>query len=134
MREKEISSDGLKFEDLRKRYGAGRSYTISGSGKNRVTGYRTGVMTNIGDIEVSQWERLVHELISRNQEEELYAHLCQWIKETALWLHGKHEIEQYALELHADRIFDNPKWRDYIPFNLKYRPDIIRKELAHECE
>ena len=76
MREKEISSDGLKFEDLRKRYGTGRSYTISGSGKNRVTGYRTGVMTNIGDIEVSQWERLVHELISRNQEEELYAHLC----------------------------------------------------------
>lgn len=70
MREKEISSDGLKFEDLRKRYGTGRSYTISGSGKNRVTGYRTGVMTNIGDIEVSQWERLVHELISRNQEEE----------------------------------------------------------------
>ena len=121
MREKEISSDGLKFEDLRKRYGTGRSYTISGSGKNRVTGYRTGVMTNIGDIEVSQWERLVHELISRNQEEELYAHLCQWIKETALWLH-------------ADRIFDNPKWRDYIPFNQKYRPDIIRKELAHECE
>ena len=37
MREKEISSDGLKFEDLRKRYGTGRSYTISGSGKNRVT-------------------------------------------------------------------------------------------------
>lgn len=33
MREKEISSDGLKFEDLRKRYGTGRSYTISGSGK-----------------------------------------------------------------------------------------------------
>lgn len=104
MREKEISSDGLKFEDLRKRYGTGRSYTISGSGKNRVTGYRTGVMTNIGDIEVSQWERLVHELISRNQEEELYAHLCQWIKETALWLHGKHEIEQSPKEYSCSEI------------------------------
>lgn len=53
----------LTFEDLRYLHGTGRSYVISGTGHDRKTGYRTGVQTNVGDIEVSEWKELMKELI-----------------------------------------------------------------------
>lgn len=48
----------LTFEDLRIHYYTGRSYFISGEGRNKVFGYRHGVMTNIGDLSENEWARL----------------------------------------------------------------------------
>lgn len=39
----------ISFEDLRIKYSTGRSYVISGTGRNRKYGYRTGKMCNLGD-------------------------------------------------------------------------------------
>ena len=78
-------------------------------------------MTDVGDIELSRWRELVHDLIEKANEQALYAQLLKWVKECCPFQHTKEEIETYALELHASRIFDNPQWAAYKEFNEKYR-------------
>ena len=51
------------FDDLRCRHFTGRSYIKSGEGRNRVYGYRTGIQCDLGDVEQSEWFRMVRELI-----------------------------------------------------------------------
>ena len=58
----------LTFEDLRAHFGTGRSYIKSGSGRDAVYGYRSGVMTNIGDIEENEWAQLMMDLVIRSGE------------------------------------------------------------------
>ena len=118
----------LTFEDLRAHFGTGRSYIKSGSGRDAVYGYRSGVMTNIGDIEENEWAQLMMDLVIRSGETALQEQLRFWAKEHCAWLHTKKEVERYALELHSSRIFDNPKWVDYELFNREYRPRAVRKE------
>ena len=66
---------------------------------------------------------MVRELIQEAGEEELFQQLLEWIRERILWLKTEKERENYALELHASRIFDKEEWVDFVPFNRKYRPD-----------
>lgn len=115
----------LTFENLRVRYGTSRSYIIREEGRNRVYGTRIGVMTNLGDLDQEEWKRLAQQLIQSSGEERLQAALLEWTQEKTRWLHGKQEQEQYALELHMSRIFDQPEWVDYIPFNRRYRPEAL---------
>lgn len=46
------------------------------------------------------------------------------IKDTYGWNQTDEERKKYVLQLHAARIFDNPKWVDYTSFNEKYRKGI----------
>ena len=117
-----IVSD-LRFEDLRLHCQTGRSYVISGEGRNRVYGYRTGVQCNLGDIERAEWIRLVTEVISREGEQELHQQLLQHLKDHNYIKESKAELAFKALEFHTARIFDNEAWVDYIRFNQKYRPE-----------
>lgn len=115
----------LKFSELRVRFGTGRSFLISGSGRDKRYGYRNGVMTELGDLEISEWKSVLTELIAYHGEQGLQEQLREWCKESYLWLHSKAEVEEEALTLHAARIFDDPAWVDYIPFNRKYRPEVL---------
>ena len=117
--------DALTCEDLRPNYRTGRSVFISGSGKSCVKKYRTGVQTNIGDIEISVWMDLMRKLIVRLGETELQEQLQIWEKEKYVWVRTSAEIEQNTLELHALRSFDSPQWDDYIAFNRLYRSEIL---------
>ena len=49
----------VSFSDLRCRFQTGRSYVVSGIGRNRIYGYRNGVMCQLGDIERSEWIEMV---------------------------------------------------------------------------
>lgn len=51
--ELKVILDTVTFEQLRHRYGTGRSFTIKNSQGDKKTYYRHGVMTEIGDIEES---------------------------------------------------------------------------------
>lgn len=115
--------EDLTFADLREHFPTGRAYIKSGSGRDAVYGYRHGVMTDLGDIEESQWEELLMDLIRRSGELELQEQLRRWAKEHCAWLHTKQEVDRYALQLHSSRIFDNPEWVDYELFNREYRPE-----------
>lgn len=121
-----FSEQDLSFEDLRARYGTGQSYVISGMGRDRRYGYRVGVQTKVGDIEESEWKRLVHGVILRTGETQLYSDLLEWVNSLP-WPHSKAEKEKYTLELHAARVFDDPMWQDFIPFNRKYRPEVVSR-------
>lgn len=116
----------LTFEDLRIHYGTGRAYTISGKGRDRVMGYRVGMQCNLGDIEVSEWIAMVKELIVQSGEQELYEQLYTHMKEHNYRKATRSELEQEVLELHAARIFDDPLWVDFIPFNKRFRPQVLQ--------
>ena len=116
----------LTFEDLRPHFGTGRAYVISGTGRDRVYGYRTGIRCNAGDIEVSEWREKVKELIESHGEQELFRQLLTHLKETNYTKASKAVLEQETLELHASRIFDNPLWVDFVPFNQRFRPEVLQ--------
>lgn len=113
----------LSFDDLRCHYGTGQSYTKSGEGRSRVLGYRHGMMCNAGDIELSQWYSLVKDAIKQAGEQELFAQLLEFLGENEYSKRSKRELEEYALELHASRIFDNEEWVCFVQFNQKFRPE-----------
>lgn len=67
---------------------------------------------------------MVKEVIQREGEQELYKQLLQHLKEHNYAKESTKELEFKALELHADRIFDNEAWVDFLKFNRKYRPEV----------
>ena len=114
----------LSYADLRCHYQTGRSYVISGEGRNRVYGYRKGIQCNLGDIEQKEWCQMVKEVIQLEGEQELYKQLLQHLKDHNYAKESNKELEFKALQLHARRIFDNEAWVDFLKFNRKYRPEI----------
>lgn len=112
----------LTFSSLRVLHFTGHTQPVLGSGRRKEYRYRMGVQTENGDIEITLWRRLVRELIRENGEQALFYALEQYVRSFAAWLRTDAEIEQYALELHADRIFDDPAWAGYEEFNQHWRP------------
>ena len=119
----------IRPEKLRRMYFTGRSES-HGTGRDKVTTYRTGVQTELGDIEISQWQALMRNIIRRNGELELLEHVTEWEMETTPWVHTKKEAEQRALEAFAERWFDNPASRNYEAFNRKYRPELLTQNQS----
>ena len=107
----------LTFGDLRCRHFTGRSYIKSGEGRNRVYGYRTGIQCDLGNIEQSEWFQMVRELIDCKGERHLYEQLLEYLTEHNYAKSTKTQLERKALEQHADRIFDNEAWVDFLKFN-----------------
>lgn len=113
------------FEDLRVHHGTGRAYTISGTGRTRVMGYRLGKQCNLGDIEASEWASMVKTLIAESGEQELHQQLYTFLKEHNYANSSKSKLEEEALELHAARIFDDQLWVEFIAFNKQFRPEAL---------
>ena len=114
-------ADAVTFDNLRVHFFTGRSILLSGTGRDKKYSYRSGVMTDVGDIELSRWRELVHGLIEKAHEQTLHEQLLKWVKNCCPFQHTREEIETYALEIHASRLFDNPKWAAYDEFNRRYR-------------
>lgn len=127
----------LTFENLRCHYQTGRSYVISGEGRNRVYWYRNGVQCNIGDIEQREWCQMVKKVIQQSVEQELHQQLLQYLTEHNYAKAPQTDLEFLALHLHSSRIFDNEAWVDFLKFNRKYRPEIAssakRVWIVSEC-
>ena len=117
----------VTFENLRVHYQTGRSYVISGTGRDRVYGYRNGMQTNLVDIEQETCIALARDLIELSGEQELFSWILAWEREHIFHCHTKAELELEALEAHMSRLFDNEAWCDFIPFNQQYRPEVLEK-------
>lgn len=128
---------GLTCEQLRIHFGTGRSIHVSGTGRDKKFIYRSGCMTDIGDILEADWFALARYIIERDGEQVFYEGLVEYAK-TCAWLHSKVEREEYALQLHMSRIFDEVEWVGYQEFNNKHRPWILqgdeKGEAQCECE
>ena len=108
----------------------GRAFLINDRGYEKKYGYRNGISTPIGDIEENLWCSLMKELIAQNDETDLYNQLFEWYCDDPVAGSNKKEREQYVLECFSHRIFDCECWVDYVPFNRKNRPQILRERLA----
>ena len=46
-------------------------------------------------------------------------------------------VRKEALHHHVNRIFDNPRWVDFVPFNRRYRPEVLKTAhlvtVVNEC-
>ena len=121
--------DTVTCEQLRHKYGTGRSFTIV-TPQEKKSRYRKGVMTEIGDIEESVWMQAMEYIIKRDNEIELHKNLREFVKDNYIgWFKTDMELAFYALQLHSSRIFDSPQWISYIKFNQKYRPGIFGKKI-----
>lgn len=127
----------LTCEQIRVRFGTGRAIHVSGTGRDKKYTYRTGCMTSIGDILEADWFALARFIIERDGEQDLYDGLVEYAKNCA-WLHTKSEREEYALQLHMSRIFDDVEWVGYEEFNKIHRPELLlgtkKGEAQNECE
>lgn len=122
----------LTAEDLRVMHYTGRSNS-HGYGRDKVTTYRSGIQTKIGDVELGQWQALMRDIVRRAGELELLEQLTEWELENTPWIHTRKEAEQRALEAFADRWFDDPSHRNFAAFNQKYRPKVIEQNQSdHE--
>ena len=124
--ESKIRLSDLTFEDLCPHYGTGRSMF---TGRDRYGGkmysYRSGIATNMGDVEISVWKKLAIRLIERAGETELFSSLKNFQDENRCGSNS--DFEQHVLELHIRRVFDDPAWVGFVKFNKLYRPVILKK-------
>jgi len=125
---KDFDPSELTFEQLRVRYWSGRD-SVSGVGRFKSHTYHHYAVTALGEIELDQWRKLAKELIARNNEQDLQAHLLEWEGEHNYTRMRHSALELESLDLHVSRIFDNPLWVCFVPFNQRYRPEVI--EEAH---
>lgn len=118
---KDISN--ISFEDIRWQNGVFR-YNSTGTGRKKTYHHWLGVKTNLGEIEEREWCKLAEAVIEQAGEEELLKNLIEWFSEHNYTEDSAAEIRKEALHLHSRRIFDNPKWVDFLPFNKRYRPEV----------
>ena len=133
---REIDLSTLEFEDLRWQYGVFQSIS-SGSGRHKVYSFWIGVKTNIGEIEESVWCQAAERLIQQKGEQEILDALVQWGMEHNYLKESVRVVRKEALHHHVNRIFDNPRWVSFIPFNREYRPEVLKNArivtVVNEC-
>ena len=122
---REIDFSKLEFQDLRWQYGVFQS-TSTGSGREKRHGSWIGVKTGLGEIEVKVWCQAAEKLIQQKGKQELLGYLTQWCSERNILKESADRIRKRALQLHVDRIFDNPRGVDFVPFNRRYRPEVLK--------
>ena len=110
-------------------YGTGQEISSKNSQGNKVSHYRTGVETVLGDIEVSLWEELVQKLIEKENDQEIFGQLFEWEKaENNIPSKTSNDLLREAMQSYTYRIYDDKGWWDYVRFNMKYRPDILEND------
>lgn len=119
-----IDPSTITFENLRLRYRGGKS-SSKGSGRNKEHYYIHYAVTDVGDIEMDRWCQLAKELIARHHEEGLQSQLLEWDTEHNYTNANAKALEEESLELHLSRIFDDPLWVCFVPFNQRYRPEVL---------
>lgn len=131
-----VDFSSITYEDIRWQYGVFRCNS-TGSGRDKKHFPWNGVKTNIGEIEEKDWCRLAEAIIERDGETHLLTYLIQWCTEHNYIGASAAELRKEALQLHIDRIFDNPQWGGYLPFNKRYRPEVWRAAhivyVRNEC-
>lgn len=125
----QIDSTQITRESLRFMYGTGQAFTFKNSQGHKISRYRVGVQTVLGDIEVSLWTELVKKLIEQKNDQEIFRQLLEWEK-AHNYIDSKTDADLLydTLKCYTHRIYDNKAWWDYVRFNFKYRPEILEND------
>lgn len=114
----------VKLSDIDWQYGTGTAIS-SGQGRQKTYRYRNGVMTKLGDVEEYIWYSLAENIAQRDGEMWLVDALTAWEKEHNYMNALPSQLYNRALQHYAARVFDHPQWVYYIPFNRRFRPDVL---------
>lgn len=123
-----LDLSAITRKDIRWHVSTGISIS-SGSGRNKSYSYRHGVLTDLGDIELGLWRQLAASLAERLGEQWLVDALIEWNQAHNYTRSPLNEVRLDALRSYINGLYDRPEWVDYIPFNRKYRPQVL--EQAH---
>ena len=125
-KEEQLKGVEITLPKLRCKYG---TFQVRRDGTDRLGrkkyNNRIGIQTDLGDLEIHLWSSLLRKAIEQSGEKALYNHLLAWQKQHNFVKQSKEELEEQTMDLFAGRIFDNPLWVDFVPFNRKYRPDYL---------
>lgn len=118
----------IDFPDIRWLHGV---FYCNSSGFGRDKKYHpwSGVKTDLGEIEEKAWCQIAEALINRKGESALLKSLIEWETNHNYAHASKKVVRKEALQLHVARLFDNPLWVHFVPFNRQYRPEVL--ETAH---
>ena len=132
----EIDMERLSFEDIRWRYGVFHP-TSTGAGRDKQYSAWIGVQTSLGEIEKGVWYQAAEALIQKAGEQKLLEALTDWESRHNYAKDSARTVRHKALQLHISRIFDNPRWVNFIPFNREYRPEVLEHAnlvtVINEC-
>lgn len=96
-----------------------------------------GVQTSLGEIEKGVWYQAAEALIQKAGEQKLLEALTDWESRHNYAKDSARTVRHKALQLHISRIFDNPRWVNFIPFNREYRPEVLEHAslvtVINEC-
>lgn len=122
----QIDFTQLTRENLRYMHGTGQEISFKNSQGNKVSNYRVGVQTALGDIEISLWMELVRKLIEQENDQEIFEQLLEWeMDNNHIGSKSKNDILREAMQSYTYRIYDNKAWVDYVRFNRIYRPEVL---------
>lgn len=107
--EKEYSLKELNYSDLIIHFHTGRAVFLGGTGRNKQYGYRTGVKTNLGDVEISEWLSVVQKLIEFKGDTAECMEILSKVKNSMPWLKTEQEQIECALNLFLRKSFSSAK-------------------------
>ena len=114
--DKILDTQNLTYNDIRIQFHTGKFVRDFSSQDKKAGKYRSGMMTQIGDIEENQWYQAAEEIIKEKGDWALFEKLKNWYINKCSWLRNKKEAHRYALECFVSGIHNNPEWCDYIDF------------------
>lgn len=122
----QVDPTQITRENLRYMHGIGQEIASKNSQGNKISRYRVGVQTPLGDIEVSLWMELVQKLIEQENDQEIFNQLLEWGRDNNyIQSKTKNDLLRDAMQSYTYRIYDNKGWWDYVRFNRKYRLNVL---------
>ena len=107
-----INIEELSYGDIKCGYGTGLSVHVSGTGRDKVSKYRHGVMTAIGDVEISLWTDIAKRVIGHKGDGAEFLKKFVWVKRQKRYNLYRTEAEflQHALDLFVWEKADPKTW------------------------
>lgn len=116
----------LKAEDLDLQFWTGQAQS-KGYGIHKVPDYRTGVMTPIGDIEISIWIKAAEYIVERDGLQNEVEHLASFIAFPGdnATIEKRQTLRTRILDACLSRLYHNIKWVHFVKYNEKYHPELL---------
>ena len=121
---KEINLETVTAEDLRWKYGTYTSKS-KGKGRDKVTTSRSGIMTPIGDIELSIWVEAARSVVHRDGLDEELNHMTGYYLKDESPAFPKKDLVNEALSAVLSGLYKDQAWVGFIKYNQKYHPDLL---------
>ena len=130
----QLDLQALTAPDIRLRFWTGQAGHAFKRGE-KITTYRTGIMTPLGDIEVSVWIQAAEALVEREHLQEEVEHITPYIEfpgdqQTAI---RRQDLKIRALDAVLSGLYRNPEWVRFVEYNAKYHPELLGKRPLRLC-